>query len=731
MEKAGKKLTSSLSRSLSQVIKLNKEEEAERHGEDTEDTDADPSCEKNFGTVRAALVQDLYELLPKKGYNVTIFNSIDRDELFLCITLRDEEVMKHALTRHNVKLQLQPEVVEALGIVQPADEIESSPPYIKYDGRLAPQVLGKDATDLDFYRVFPSFGSSQTIMKSTDRIRSISKYLGTVINLDVAVRKKLIVGWFPAHTKDGLVKLNRDWANYGLMLDFSFIQPLSLIREYFGSRIAFMFAWNGCYCKMLLALVPVSMVFELANLLAMWYGKNNWWNRRSLFGYAIVLAVWTRLASNQWSREQKFLSTFWELRAVKKDAAKNPEFFGTMQQSPIDARLKVKAYPKWKFDARQAVSWLITAAFCTLNTIVLILWIDMWQGRLSIGASIVLAVLIEIFTQIFNVMAEAMTDAENHELQLTYYNSYLLKMFVFQFVNQYSSFFYIAVKQQFTAAGCPRIDMYDNDCIGLLNMQLPVTLAVIVAFRPMLVGIAMFIAKFGGWYEDYQMKQQGLEKIKRSFLEEQGKFAPFGVPEQVEALVQLALTVGFILIFGGVAPRIALLCLIVFMVQLRAGAVILTTAATRTVPRQAMGVGHIGDAMNFLNVVGMAFSGYMLVNFAPLFRGTMILTRVSAWLFWGLFVCLLWFFVDIALPPRGGGGDLLDARRAYVEKKVGESHSDAIYGMGTKATEETIVETEGDYANLVGEASWDDIPRLIDIAHGADAATPSAEPQKD
>merc|ERR1719454_361042 len=99
------------------------------------------------------------------------------------------------------------------------------------------------------------------------------------------------------------------------------------------------------------------------------------------------------------------------------------------------------------------------------------------------------------------------------------------------------------------------------------------------------------------------MGQAGEETPVRSFVEEQSKVGGFRVREQIEVTVQLCLTLGYILIFGAVAPRIVPMCLLVFMVQLRAAAVLITKAAHRTIPRMTAGVGPLVYIVGVLMVV--------------------------------------------------------------------------------------------------------------------------------
>jgi hypothetical protein len=77
------------------------------------------------------------------------------------------------------------------------------------------------------------------------------------------------------------------------------------------------------------------------------------------------------------------------------------------------------------------------------------------------------AVQIGIFNVIYSDVARRLTDIENHRTDTSYEDSIIVKMFMFQFVNSYSSFFYIA----FIAPYSPRTKdnngvPFDDDTVG-------------------------------------------------------------------------------------------------------------------------------------------------------------------------------------------------------------------------------------------------------------------------
>jgi hypothetical protein len=59
-------------------------------------------------------------------------------------------------------------------------------------------------------------------------------------------------------------------------------------------------------------------------------------------------------------------------------------------------------------------------------------------------ASVLNTTQIIIFNLIYQAIATKLTDAENHRTDTLYEDSLIVKLFVFQFINSYSSFAYLA-----------------------------------------------------------------------------------------------------------------------------------------------------------------------------------------------------------------------------------------------------------------------------------------------
>merc|ERR1719498_1516208 len=110
--------------------------------------------------------------------------------------------------------------------------------------------------------------------------------------------------------------------------------------------------------------------------------------------------------------------------------------------------------------------------------------------------------MIQAFQQIWYRMAEWLTEKENHKFQQDFYNSFLTKVCVFQFINQYSIYFFMAIKQRHTSMGCE-----NNDCLTMLRLQLSMTLCCIIAVDMAQVAFGCVRLQLFMWKEDYALKK--------------------------------------------------------------------------------------------------------------------------------------------------------------------------------------------------------------------------------
>lgn len=629
--------------------------------------------------VQQAMLQDLFMQLPEKGFDVQMITSVDDQQLILLIALKSERHIIHLLKSHGIKLQIQlPVIRDTLGIDQPPGEDESSPPYVLYDALSCTNLLGEGKTDLDLWQVFNKGRKGPddpgNILTGAQRVQVAGDYLTEFLNFDYAVEQGILDSWFPAHNGQEMARLRAFWSKWSLLKDLYFGQPLTHIHDYFGSRVAFLFAWNGFYCKALLALTPAALVFHFANIAAAWKGPNLYWDSGSCFGFSILLAIWAKLAANWWAEEQEYLVSFWDSQAHKgKDHKQRADFQGEVRQSQVDRNVTELYDTGWK-RTKCAVSWFITFLFCCIVLLGTFALMNVYQGHLTSMASTVQGIVMFVLQTTYVSLAMTLTLWENHQYEDLFYKSYLQKVFLFSAVNQYFPFFYVVVVQSHTKIGC------QGSCLEMLQNQLPVTLLTLAFMNIVQTMLARVQIMLALWWESRQVEFAGGETPEFTYVEAQTKFGDFRFREQIDNMSQLSLTLGFVFIFGAVSPVIVPACLLVFMVQLRASAIQISCAAKRTIPREVDGIGAWEGIINTLVTIGMVFSGYLLVEYGAVFKGTQVLTKVTGMGLYGLFLVSCRSLVDLWAPVHSEKRDLLTARRQCVTMSLLRKSEAALCG---------------------------------------------------
>jgi hypothetical protein len=683
--------------------------------------------------VRKAILKDLYKQVPEWGFDIATFSSIDNDELFVAISVSSKEAIEYYMDREDIVCPLRDDIAELLGIGQdPADPCSHPPCMPRNQGIVSALhregVLEDDHMD-SLFKCQGNIYKGANI-SSKECIRIIFRELAGVIDLGAAKEEGLIVGWYPVHNPKRVNEFRVTWANWWNILHWSFVQPIPAIREYFGAKVAFQFAWNGVYAKGLLMLLLVSSlqvgtIFILQNAFGIYVLRN-----KQVIGFCITLALWSRIVNNMYNREEKFYCTLWNLTATNFDSIVRPQFIGVEAPSVVDTNLTEKVFSsKFVMDSksfRVCVTSLVTLAMCLAVAACIFLWMVTFEGRMGTVASILLAVQIKIFGAIFHFIAVKITNYENHKYGDDYYNSFLWKLFLFEFVNNYSAFFFLTLwgKWRNIGAQCP-----GGDCLIALRTQLATTLFVICIFSVIgaLLGEAM--VKFWLWWEIRQYRKTfNKEPPPRLEMEEQAKYGAIGPKEEVMTTMPLMIALGYVLLFGGVSAAIIPLAFGLFAVHMRSQAILYLEYSQRTFPQMTPGIGSWSLVVQFLMAVGVGFSGFLFAGFGASFEGTPLVARLSGFLCFILFIVFAWAVLDMVFPPWDGSGLLLEKRRNHVLRKLTLRAAECEGStMNLEALEAVAVASKAQH-DAVETDDWASIPHLCDLKVEERAKSPPRTP---
>ncbi|XP_070153480.1 anoctamin-4 isoform X2 [Polyergus mexicanus] len=282
-------------------------------------------------------------------------------------------------------------------------------------------------------------------------------------------------------------------------------QPLWLIRRYFGEKVALYFAWLGFYTKCLYAPAMVGLLCFFYGLGSM-EGKDNvpskeicdfniagnitlcplcdkvctyqklgdscifskltylFDNPATVF-FAIFMSFWATTFLELWKRRQAVIVWEWDLQNADYDEEPRPEFEASVKTFRINPVTKEREpyLPAWSKAIRcLATGSMVFFMICVvlgavLGTIVYrISLVAVFYGGggsflkrhakifTSMTAALINLVIIMILTRIYHRLAGWMVNLENPRTQTEYEASYTFKIFLFEFVNFYSSLIYIA-----------------------------------------------------------------------------------------------------------------------------------------------------------------------------------------------------------------------------------------------------------------------------------------------
>ncbi|NXE89162.1 ANO6 protein, partial [Menura novaehollandiae] len=255
------------------------------------------------------------------------------------------------------------------------------------------------------------------------------------------------------------------------------------------------------------------------------------------------------------------------------------------------------------------------------------------QTATSITASLISFVVIMILNIVYEKVAILITDFELPRTQTDYENSLTTKMFLFQFVNYYSSCFYIAFfKGKFV--GHPGNPVYwlgkyrNEECDpGGCLLELTTQLAIIVGGKAIWNNIqeVLFplVKNLIGRYSAAARSEKVVPQWEHDYhLQPIGKLGLFY--EYLEMVIQF----GFVTLFVASFPLAPLLALINNMLEIRLDAWKLTTQFRRMVPQKAQDIGAWQPILQGIAILAVVTNAMIIA-----FTSDMIPRLVYYWSF--------------------------------------------------------------------------------------------------
>lgn len=464
-------------------------------------------------------------------------------------------------------------------------------------------------------------------------------------------------------------------------------QPLNLIRRYFGEKTGLYFAWLGFYTTMLIppaGLGVLTMFYgvstmetnipsqEICNengsgghvMCPLCDKQCDYWQLKDgclfsrvvhLFdnpatvGFAVFMSLWATMFMELWKRKQATIAWEWDLADFDHEQEIiRPEYESTVvtyRLNPVTMTLE-PFLPFWSkvgrlAGAHSAVLFMLIMVLGAMFGVIVyriailaalhasnhLMWRHYAKLTTSTSAALLNLLVIIIMDKIYRIIATKLTNIEKPRTQREYEDSFTFKMFLFEFINMYSSLIYIAFfKGRFFGHPGDTITLFgyrQDQCeLGGCLFEVCIQLAVVMVGKQILNNITeLFYTKIMNWWRQWWRGREGLSTREATTRWEQDynllecdRMALFD--EYLEMVIQF----GFVTLFVAAFPLAPLFALLNNIVEIRLDAYKYVTQLRRPVIAQVPNIGAwqaILKAISALAVISNAFMIAYTSDFIP------------------------------------------------------------------------------------------------------------------
>nr|XP_045224361.1 anoctamin-7 isoform X5 [Macaca fascicularis] len=477
--------------------------------------------------------------------------------------------------------------------------------------------------------------------------------------------------------------LYQHWARWGKWYKY---QPLHHVRRYFGEKVALYFAWLGFYTGWLLPaavvgtlvfLVGCFLVFSdiptqelcgskdsfemcplcldcpfwlLSSACALAQAGRLFDHGGTVF-FSLFMALWAVLLLEYWKRKSATLAYRWDCSDYEDiEERPRPQFAAsapTTAPNPITG--EDEPYFPERSRARRmlagSVVIVVMVAVVVMCLVSIILYraimaivvsrsgntlLAAWASRIaSLTGSVVNLIFILILSKIYVSLAHVLTRWEMHRTQTKFEDAFTLKVFIFQFVNFYSSPIYIAFfKGRFV--GYPGnyhtlFGVRNEECAaGGCLIELAQELLVIMVGKQVINNMQeVLIPKLKGWWQKFRL----CSKKRKAGASPGASQEPWEADYELvpceglfDEYLEMVLQFGFVTIFVAACPLAPLFALLNNWVEIRLDARKFVCEYRRPVAERAQDIGiwfHILAGITHLAVTSNAFLLAFSSDFLP------------------------------------------------------------------------------------------------------------------
>ena len=322
--------------------------------------------------------------------------------------------------------------------------------------------------------------------RNIDKLRFIEKILNQIIKFSELKKVDIFeMMLFKRNNKSYYEKLN-DLSFKSIYNPFDYkkcAKSINTIRNYYGETVSYYFLFVDHYSRMLL----YPSIFGLFIFISYFI-----WNKIPLFTLfsnsiqmdyydfllilnCTLLTICLTLFIKTWLQKEKLYNYIWGINISKKEERINEEFVPNSKEKLIlGYYVPIEKEPFHTFKKFVSYGVLLGMIFLVISFIYGLFRLkarlingNIWHDyKISIFIACLNGIQIKVMNLIYYIIAEKLNSWENHFSMNEKNNSLSLKLILFDFMNSYSSLFYIAFIKPYNE-GC-----INNNCPKELETQI-------------------------------------------------------------------------------------------------------------------------------------------------------------------------------------------------------------------------------------------------------------------
>ncbi|CAD8159360.1 unnamed protein product [Paramecium octaurelia] len=278
----------------------------------------------------------------------------------------------------------------------------------------------------------------------------IINVLNEEFDLDKFVLEGLVISHFPLEDSSKSLKVNEMWKDlqYNCIRDTIRIKthqialrPLNSIASYYGPVIAWYIAFNVQIVGWLIIPALVGSAIQLYQLIA------DKMHAAILPSYALFMSLWATLFMEKWKNRESELKYIWDMHKFRQQEPQRVMYTGLYTVEPCTSKIEV--YDSFTTFKRRMIAEFPVILLGFSIILVSFLAFNQWQGQQdpqSVYMPIIInslnGVSMTVLCDLYKRLCKYVVNWENHRFNSEMQHSYVLKVFLFEFLISYISVVY-------------------------------------------------------------------------------------------------------------------------------------------------------------------------------------------------------------------------------------------------------------------------------------------------